>query len=599
MTFKNAREVAAAICLSLAVLTRTAAAEWDYIVVGAGASGCAVSSSLASNGSKSVLVLEAGEPTTWDFGGREQKDYFHDFGGDSNVTVFDIPGEATLLLTEEGFAARPQFWWDTVPWAAQGKGVGGSGAVNIAISFSGSPEDFDGWPQGWSYDEMEPFYSEVLEATNIGHVTSADGELYLHEAGDVLNRVMKNHLGFKESDLKNPVRVNTTSFTEHYTKNGQRFDSCLAFLLPALNTQDNIKLRTNSPVKRIVFSKRGRASGVELENEEMINLKEGGKVVVTAGPLNTPKLLMYSGIGPIAELKRLHKNGLVHNPKQFWIINREVGVGVHDHYLGGMKVVAPETSENVQFIPDYDDTEALSNYFNERSGFLAQFLVPRLGFLALAGRSAPDFELAALAQPRIQEDCSNCFDAFMLTLKPTSTDTLRIYTPDLNCSCGDQPCKVGDFCRLDVYLTNEKDLSEATLAFRTFMKAFQNEGFKASLAQEAAIREYRIQKHGAFGCSRQKDLRGACQFQVVVPPFDDAASIRAFLTDTPSGGVGLHFAGSCSLGRCTDENMRVKRTENVFVADSSVFPEPVRAHNVVTSIAVGRKAAFHISNFDT
>ncbi|GMH42209.1 hypothetical protein BSKO_10128 [Bryopsis sp. KO-2023] len=562
-SFRPAGAVAAVCVFLCAVLGERVVAEWDYIVVGGGTSGCALSSQLSSDASKRVLVVEAGGPMTWDFGGREQKDFFRDFGGNPNVTVFDVPGLASKGTTEIG--ERPEFWWGTVGWALQGRGVGGSGAANAAMSFSGSPEDFEGWPQGWSYDEMEPFYSEVLEATNIGHVTSADGELYLHEAGDVLNRVLKNQLGFKEAPLKNPVRVNTTSFTEHYTKNGQRFDSCLAFLLPALKTHDNIELKVNSPVERIVFSKRGRASGVELENGEMINLNEGGKVVVTAGPLNTPKLLMYSGIGPIAELERLNNNGLVRNPKELWITNEEVGAGLHDHSFALFTVKAPESSERVQYFIDliepFKDPAMIAEYFTRRSGVLAQFLVPRIGFLALPGRPAPDFEFVSTAysfDPAAA--CPTCFELFMVTLKPTARDTLKIYTSDMNCTCGLEACKPEQFCAPDIYWSNEKDMEESVWAVETFINAIESEGYT-----------------------------------VVAPAARGAEALRAWLSNPGFTPSAWHMGGTCALGRCTDDDLKLRGTENVFVADSSVFPEPVRAHNVVTAITVGRKAGSHIS----
>lgn len=87
--------------------------EWDFIVVGAGPAGCAVAAGLAQDGCR-VLVLEAGPPTAWDFGGRDQKHYFTKFGGDKEVTVHDVPGEGL------GLQFNSSYWWDTVPWGAQG-----------------------------------------------------------------------------------------------------------------------------------------------------------------------------------------------------------------------------------------------------------------------------------------------------------------------------------------------------------------------------------------------------------------------------------------------------------------------------------------------
>lgn len=87
--------------------------DWDYIVVGAGAAGCAVAAGLAQDGSK-VLVLEAGHLTAWKFGGRDQQEYFTKFGGQTEVTVHDVPGEGL------GLQSNSKYWWENVPWGAQG-----------------------------------------------------------------------------------------------------------------------------------------------------------------------------------------------------------------------------------------------------------------------------------------------------------------------------------------------------------------------------------------------------------------------------------------------------------------------------------------------
>lgn len=115
-----------------------------------------------------------------------------------------------------------------------------------------------------------------------------------------------------------------------------------AYLLPQLNTRDNIKLRMNAEVKRILFSSVGKASGVELEDGEVIKLGYGGKLVMASGPLNTPKLLMRSGIGSQSELERLDRNGMVFNPRELWVINEALGASLHDHSTGTIDFRMPE-----------------------------------------------------------------------------------------------------------------------------------------------------------------------------------------------------------------------------------------------------------------
>lgn len=101
--------------------------------------------------------------------------------------------------------------------------------VNFGVAFIPSPEDFETWPEGWKYTDLEPFYREVLEATDVSTEASTDGELYLRTAGDIVNGVMKKHLGFTEASLNaDPFnRVNVSTLPEQQVKNGQRHESCL------------------------------------------------------------------------------------------------------------------------------------------------------------------------------------------------------------------------------------------------------------------------------------------------------------------------------------------------------------------------------------
>ena len=103
----------AALLLGLAV--DVALSKYDFVIVGAGASGCIVAPGLAGTGKK-VLLLEAGGPTAWKFGGREQADFFSRHEGNKNFTVFDMPGMTAKLRKLKAY------WWETIPWALQGGG---------------------------------------------------------------------------------------------------------------------------------------------------------------------------------------------------------------------------------------------------------------------------------------------------------------------------------------------------------------------------------------------------------------------------------------------------------------------------------------------
>lgn len=104
--------------------------------------------------------------------------------------------------------------------------------MNLGLSFIPSPQGFDTWPAGWQYEDLEPFYREVLEKTHVTAKMSTDGKLYLQTAGNIINGVLKEKLGFKEAPLNADPwnRANVSSLPEHYVKGGQRHDSCLVRL---------------------------------------------------------------------------------------------------------------------------------------------------------------------------------------------------------------------------------------------------------------------------------------------------------------------------------------------------------------------------------
>lgn len=81
---------------------------------------------------------------------------------------------------------------------------------------------------------------------------------------------------------------------------------------------------------------------MELKNGAEMKLGQRGKLVMASGPLNTPKLLMFSGIGSQSEIKRLDRNGMVLNPRDFWIVNEAVGASIHDHTLSSIDLRVPE-----------------------------------------------------------------------------------------------------------------------------------------------------------------------------------------------------------------------------------------------------------------
>lgn len=513
--------------------------EWDYIVVGGGASGCTAASQFAASGKK-VIVLEAGGKTAWAFGGKDQS---ASFGYLESSTVFDVPGENEKLRWKGGY------WWQNVPWGLNGRGIGGSGIMNGGLSFIPSPQDFDSWPSGWSYGDMASSFQYALNGLSVTSTPSADDKLYAQGAAVAFERLAEKHLGLGKVKLNaNPGgRANTYSVTEVAAKDGRRTDPCQVFFWPAMKSSSNVEVEFDAEVSRISFKDKGHAKGVILKNDgREILLNEGGKIVLAAGVLQTARLLMLSGIGPRSELERLSSDGLVLNGEELWVDNNEVGKGVSDHTYTQMSFRVPNVPDfTFRYYQNQNDLAAALNYLKSASGPYAQYGAVRVGFLARPGQSAPDVELLVMPsgiEGGGDKDCNTCFRILVMPLYPKARADIHIKTSNGYCDCGGRSCSTGDICKPGVYLSTQEDKDIVQWAIEKISNAANAEGYE-------------------------------------------------ILTSSSGSFPASHWTGTCKLGQCVGTNLKVKGTGNVFVVDLSVVPSPVRAHTFITAIAVAHKAS--------
>ncbi|GMH35042.1 hypothetical protein BSKO_02910 [Bryopsis sp. KO-2023] len=548
--------------LFFGLIVDVAFCKYDFIVVGAGASGCIVAPGLAGTGKK-VLLLEAGIPTAWKFGGREQADFFARHKGQKNFTVFDMPGMTAKLRKLKSY------WWENIPWALQGKGIGGSGMMNGGLTMMPPPSDFDSWPNGWQFESMEYFFKETFKKLRLTTTPSADGIFYTQGAGEAFDKLAKNQLGLEKVPLNmtSEGRMGTSSMLDVSAMGGERMDACLAYLAPGLEEHKNLELRTGAEVKFIRMNGNSEASHVVLTSGEEILLNWKGSVVLTAGPLNTPKLLLRSGIGPVSHLESLRKEGLMLNGQQFWVENGAVGRYMHDHTYSLMNFKVPNGGNfSFRYNIDKYDESALAKYFQDRTGPYAQYGAVRLAYLARPNNPQPEVEL--LVMPSGQEgsgderDCDSCYRILLMLMNPKARDHFKLKIKGEECDCGNASCKIGDVCKPNLYLAEKQDRETMTWALKKVAEAANAEGYK-----------------------------------MLMPSGADDASIQEYLDKMPVAKLGAsHFAGTCAIGACVSEQLNVYGTGNVYVADSSIIPEPLHGHNVGLVFAIGLKAVEDIKN---
>lgn len=291
----------------------------DYVVVGAGSAGSVIVRRLLDAG-HTVHVLEAGSTDT-----------------DPNIhspqgwpALLTGANDWAVMTTPQKHANNRSLYWP------RGRVLGGSSSLNGMIYIRGHKNDYDSWgangAEGWSWDEVLPLFKKSED--------HADGANDFHGKGGPLHveRIAGRHpaaqafvdaakaLGHTETEDFNGIQMTGVGFNHTTTKDGKRASAWQSFVAPALG-HPNLKVTTDALVTRIVLDG-GRATGVEYRlGDEVLRADAGAEVIVSAGAIGSPKILLLSGIGPSAHLREVGLDAVVDLPG--------VGENLHDHLLAG------------------------------------------------------------------------------------------------------------------------------------------------------------------------------------------------------------------------------------------------------------------------
>ncbi|XP_075986119.1 glucose dehydrogenase [FAD, quinone]-like [Anticarsia gemmatalis] len=311
--------------------------QYDFIVVGAGSAGCVVANRLSANKHWKVLLLEAG---------MEQPD----------VTL--VPALSTSLLgsnidwkysTEpdgKSCLARPG---GRCSWP-RGKVMGGSSSINSMVYVRGNKLDYDGWAAlgnpGWSYKDVLPFFKKSEKNLNFEALNrkyhGVDGEQSVARFPYIDPSTLMMVEGLHEMGLPlldyNAEQQLGVIQAQTFSQDGVRVSTNNAFIQPIRYKRKNLTVRVNSEAFKILIDEHNKAYGVKyIRNGKIYTAFANKEVILSGGSINTPKLLMLSGIGPKKHLSKLN----IH-VKQ----NLAVGENLQDHtsFLGIYMAMSNKTS---------------------------------------------------------------------------------------------------------------------------------------------------------------------------------------------------------------------------------------------------------------
>lgn len=512
---------------------------FDYIVIGGGSAGCTLAARLSEDPAASVLLLEAGP--------RDSHPLHHMPAG-----YFVLGRKYTW-----GYYSTPQqHACNRSIELPQGRLLGGGSSVNALVIVRGAASDYDAWArlygcQGWSYSEVLPYFIRSESNTTFSNEFHGnDGPLGVshvvpHSLTQAFVRAAQQ-AGIPFNPDFSGAQLAGSGYYQASIRDGRRCSAADAYLRPALGRR-NLTVRSGVSVLKILFEK-NRAAGVQIGDGNLVSdLRAEREVLVTAGAVGSPKLLLLSGIGP-AEQLRQHGVPIVHDLPG-------VGANLQDH-------------ARVDLLYELNGPHSLDHHKTYLRVLLVglEYLLYRRGPCAsnaLDGggfwwgdRDGPDPNIQFFFVPMsggvpYRHGCSmNCYE-----VRPRSRGSVRLRGADPRM----QPLIDPN------YFADPADL-KSTLAGLDFCRSIMRQPAMARL----------IRREHAPG-----------------PDIDTAAGLADYARGAV--GTGYHLAGTCRMG--VDEtsvvtpDLRVRGIDGLRVCDSAIMPTLISGNTNAAAIMIAEKAA--------
>ncbi|KAI5778126.1 cellobiose dehydrogenase [Geopyxis carbonaria] len=524
--------------------------DWDYIVVGTGPAGLVLADRLSEAGKK-TLVLEAGTRSTYATGGREAPDWIQTSG--EPISRFDVPGFF------QSFAAHPDgHQCGDIPVLA-GCVMGGGSAINSGIYFLPSDADWNrNFPPGWHAADTARAQSKARRRNPGTTNPSQDGKLWFPEAFDIFSQMLRGG-GWTQVDANRDVNAKNTTYarTPFMNLGGLRAGPLGTYAVTAL-ARRNARFVFGAKVQRVL--RRGdEVTGLEYtraadNSTQRIAVRSGARVILSAGALGSPKILLQSGIGPRAQLEIVKAaRGPAMIDAAQWI-DLPVGHNLIDHTATYIVLRHPDAGTGYNYSGAWDAPDAADAalYLRHRAGPLASSNARISLWQALGSHVVQWNGRVGTAGPFTGPNLLLLTN--YLTLGTTSRGRLALAPATLDITFPELP-----------YLTTPADTAAVVAAFEGLLAAFDK-------AQVPGL-------------------------ELVSPTREEARDVAAWVRGYALPRGSNHWVGTTAMAGgaapqgVVDGRCRVKGVRNLHVVDAGVFPGLPSSNLVGAVVVLAERAA--------
>ncbi|MER9771643.1 choline dehydrogenase [Mesorhizobium sp. M0220] len=524
--------------------------EADFVIIGSGSAGSAMAYRLSEDGKHSVIVIE--------------------YGGSDIGPLIQMPSALSIPLNmslyDWGFASEPEpHLGGRVLATPRGKVIGGSSSINGMVYVRGHARDFDHWAEqgaaGWGFADVLPYFKRMEDSNGGENGWRGHGGPLTVQRGSRTNPLYGafveagRQAGFELTDDYNGAKQEGFGPMEQTIRGGRRWSAASAYLRPALRRK-NVSL-VKGFARRVIIENQ-RATGVEIEARKRIQvIRARREVIVAASSINSPKILMLSGIGPGQHLK---ENGIP------VIVDRPgVGRNLQDHMELYIQQESTKPITLNSILNPFSKALIGAQWLFFKSGLGATNHFEAAAFVrSRAGVDYPDIQYhfipAAVRYDGKAAAKAHGFQAHVGPMRSKSRGSVTLRSPDP---------KSKPVIRFN-YMSHPDDWTEFRHCIRLTREIFGQ---------------------AAFDPYRGKELSPGSHVQS-----DD--ELDAFIRDHAESAYPP--CGTCKMGRAddamsvVDPECRVIGVEGLRVADSSIFPRVTNGNLNAPSIMTGEKAADHV-----